>query len=453
MNKNGLGSVSRRSFVKKSAMTTTASLVGISLPGFSAASYRRIIGANEMIRVSVMGVNSRGLALAQNFAFHHDCDVIGICDVDQRAIDKCLHGIKDIQQSIPLRYTDFRKSLENKDVDALVIAAPDHWHAPAALLGLKAGKHIYIEKPCSHNPAEGELLIQATAKYKKSMQMGNQRRSWPNVMQAIQDLKEGAIGRPYFGKGWYTNNRAPIGIGKETAVPEWLDWNLWQGPAPRRKFKDNIVHYNWHWLWHWGTGESCNNGTHMIDLLRWGLNVGYPTKVSSSGGRFHYKDDWETPDTQVINIDFKEGVSMSWEGRSCNGKYIEDSSVGVSFYGEKGTLVISGGNDYKIYDLKNKVTKEVKDEKGVDPRDLANPAGHLDATHVRNFFDNIKLNTPLRSDIDSGHKSTLLMQLGNISQRVGRSLNINPQNGHIIGDALANAHWKREYEKGWEMRL
>lgn len=453
MNKKVLGSESRRSFVKKSALAASASLSGNLLPGISAASYRRIMGANEMIRVSVMGVNSRGLALAQNFAFHQDCEVIGICDVDQRAIDKCLNGIKDIQESTPLRYTDFRKSLENKEVDALVIAAPDHWHAPAALLGLKAGKHIYIEKPCSHNPHEGELLIQATAKYKKSMQMGNQRRSWPNVMQAIQDIKEGAIGRPYFGKGWYTNNRASIGIGKETAVPEWLDWNLWQGPAPRRKFKDNLVHYNWHWLWHWGTGESCNNGTHMIDLLRWGLNVDYPTKVSSNGGRYLYKDDWETPDTQVINIDFKEGVSMSWEGRSCNGKYIEGSSVGVSFYGEKGTLVIYGGNEYKIYDLKNNVIKEVKDEKGVDPRDLANPAGHLDATHVRNFFDNIKLNTPLRSDIDSGHKSTLLMQLGNISQRVGRSLNINPQNGHILGDTLANMHWKREYEKGWEMKL
>lgn len=453
MNKKVLGSESRRSFVKKSALAASASLSGNLLPGISAASYRRIMGANEMIRVSVMGVNSRGLALAQNFAFHQDCEVIGICDVDQRAIDKCLNGIKDIQESTPLRYTDFRKSLENKEVDALVIAAPDHWHAPAALLGLKAGKHIYIEKPCSHNPHEGELLIQATAKYKKSMQMGNQRRSWPNVMQAIQDIKEGAIGRPYFGKGWYTNNRASIGIGKETAVPEWLDWNLWQGPAPRRKFKDNLVHYNWHWLWHWGTGESCNNGTHMIDLLRWGLNVDYPTKVSSNGGRYHYKDDWETPDTQVINIDFKEGVSMSWEGRSCNGKYIEGSSVGVAFYGEKGTLVIYGGNEYKIYDLKNNVIKEVKDEKGVDPRDLANPAGHLDATHVRNFFDNIKLNTPLRSDIDSGHKSTLLMQLGNISQRVGRSLNINPQNGHILGDTLAIMHWKREYEKGWEMKL
>lgn len=453
MNKKRFRSTSRRSFVKKSAFVTTASLAGIGLPGFSAASYRRIIGANEMIRVSIMGVNSRGLALAQNFAYHHDCDVIGICDVDQRAIDRCITSIKNIQETTPQRYTDFRKSLENKDVDALVIAAPDHWHAPAALLGLKAGKHVYIEKPCSHNPHEGELLLQATARYKKSVQMGNQRRSWPNVMQAIQDIKDGAIGRPYFGKGWYTNNRASIGIGKETAVPDWLDWNLWQGPAPRRRFKDNLVHYNWHWFWHWGTGESCNNGTHMIDLLRWGLNVDYPTKVSSNGGRFHFKDDWETPDTQVINIDFKEGVSMSWEGRSCNGKYIEGSSVGVSFYGEKGTLVISGGNDYKIFDLKNNMIKEVKDEKGVDPRDLANPAGHLDATHVRNFFDNIKLNTPLRSDIDSGHKSTLLMQLGNISQRVGHSLNINPQNGHIIGDALANAHWKREYEKGWEMKL
>lgn len=444
--------ISRRKFVHSSLLGTGIVAGGI-LPGFSAKSYKRILGASEMIRASVMGVNSRGFALAQNFAHQHDCDVTAICDVDNRAIDKCLAGLKPIQDEVPTTYTDFRKSLDDKNIDVLVIAAPDHWHAPAALLGMKAGKHIYIEKPCSHNPHEGEMLVKANATYKKSLQMGNQRRSWPNVMLAIKDLHEGVIGRPYFGKGWYTNNRAPIGIGKETAIPDWLDWNLWQGPAPRRKYKDNIVHYNWHWLWHWGTGESCNNGTHMIDLLRWGLKVDYPSKVGSNGGRFHYKDDWETPDTQVINIDFKEGVSMTWEGRSCNGKYIEGSSVGVSFYGEKGTLVISGGNEYKVYDLKNNLIKEVKDEVGIDPRDLANPAGHLDSTHVRNFFDNIKQGTALRSDIDSGHKSTLLMQLGNISQRVGRSLNINPNNGHIINDVEATKYWRRSYEKGWEMGI
>lgn len=444
---------SRRDFIKKSTVISSTLVIGGIVPGFSAQSYRRIMGANDKIRASVMGVNSRGNALAQNFAYQKECEVIHICDVDSRAIEKCAANVQKIQETKPAGYGDFRKSLESKDVDVMVIATPDHWHAPAALLAMQAGKNVYLEKPCSHNPAEGEMLVQAASKYKKSIQMGNQRRSWPNVMEAISELKKGVIGRPYFGKGWYTNNRESIGIGKEVEVPNWLNWDLWQGPAPRKNYKDNIVHYNWHWFWHWGTGEALNNGTHMIDLLRWGFDVDYPVKVSSNGGRFRYKDDWEAPDTQVINLDFKEGISMTWEGRSCNGRHVEGSSVGVIFYGEEGSLMIPGGNEYKIYDLKNNLVKEVKDSKDIDPHELANPAGHLDALHIRNLFNNIKSDEALKSDIDSGHKSTLLVQLGNISQRVGHSLEINPENGHIIGDKDAQKLWSREYEKGWEMKL
>jgi hypothetical protein len=191
----------------------------------------------------------------------------------------------------------------------------------------------------------------------------------------------------------------------------------------------------------------------MIDLLRWGFEVDFPMKVSSNGGRYRYKDDWETPDTQVINLDYKEGVSMSWEGRSCNGKYVEGSSVGVMFYGEDGTLMIPGGNEYKIFDLKNKLVKEVKDTKEIDSRDLANPASHLDALHIRNLFNNILKGEELRADIRSGHISTLLVQLGNIAQRVGHSLEINTENGHIIKDKQAKKYWSRDYEKGWEMKI
>jgi predicted dehydrogenase len=364
-----------------------------------------------------------------------------------------MEAIKDKQTLVPQGFGDFRKSLESKDIDALVIAAPDHWHAPASLLALQAGKHVYVEKPCSHNPHEGEMLVEAAKRYGKVVQMGNQRRSWPKVVEGIQALKDGAIGRVYFGKGWYTNNRESIGIGKNVAVPEWLNWDLWQGPAPRKEFKDNLIHYNWHWHWHWGTGEALNNGTHMIDLLRWGLDVDYPVRVSSNGGRFRYQDDWETPDTQVINLDFEKGVSMTWEGRSCNGKYIEGTSVGVMFYGEKGSLLIPSGNAYTIFDLQSKVVKEVKDEQKIDPRDLANPAEQLDALHIKNMFDGIFNGAKLHSDVDSGHKSTLLVQLGNISQRVGHSLNLDPKSGHIVGDKEANKLWSRAYEKGWEMKL
>lgn len=439
----------RRNFIKKViAGTTAASFAG--LPAFSAKSYSRISGANEKVRVGIMGVNSRGLALATTFGVQANCEIVSISDVDSRAADKCIATVEPLQKSKPKNIPDFRKALENKDLDALVVAAPDHWHAPAAILASKAGKHVYLEKPCSHNPHEGELLVSAVKKYKNIIQMGNQRRSWPNVIAAIQEVRSGAIGRPYFAKGWYSNNRPTIGTGKEAAIPTWLNYELWQGPAPRRPFRDNLIHYNWHWFWNWGTGEALNNGTHMLDLMRWGLDVTYPVHVTSSGGRFRYKDDWETPDTQVINLEFPNNTFMSWEGRSCNPRTVEGNSVGVIFYGETGSLLIEEGNSYKIYDLKNELVKEVTNDLEINPLDRMNPSQALDSIHIQNFFDAIKKGTVLNSDITSGHQSTLLCQLGNIAFRSGGALQIDPENGHIKNNLAASKLWKREYQQGWE---
>ena len=441
----------RRDFIKKAVAGTAACTLGGVLPGFSAKSYAGVVGANNKIRVGAIGVNSRGTALASNFAKQQECEIAYVCDVDSRAIVKCINAVEKAAGYRPKEQKDIRKLLEAKDLDAVIVATPDHWHAPAALLAMKAGKHVYLEKPCSYAPEEGELLIRAAAKYKRILQMGNQRRSWPNVREGIQALKDGVIGAVHYGKSWYTNNRPSIGIGKQTVAPDWLDWELWQGPAPRMPYKDNIVHYNWHWFWHWGTGEALNNGTHMVDILRWGMELDYPTRVESSGGRYFYKDDWETPDTQVINIDFGGNKLMTWEGRSCNGRAIEGSTVGCEFYGEKGSLLITGSDGYTIFGLDNKIIKQQESKLAIDPRNLMNPAEQLDALHIQNFFDGIQKGAALHSDIDSGHKSTLLVQLGNIAQRVGRSLNIDPRNGHIIGDAGAESLWSRSYEPGWEM--
>jgi predicted dehydrogenase len=444
---------SRRAFIKNTSRAAAAVSFGGILPAFSAKSYASIIGANERIMLASMGVNSRGSALGTNFAKQANCEVMYVCDVDKRAAAKFSAEIKKITNKAPKEQGDFRKALEDKDLDALIVAAPDHWHAPAAMLACKAGKHVYLEKPCSHNPNEGELLMAAAKKYNRVLQMGNQRRSWAKVINAIAELKAGVIGRPYFAKTWYTNNRASIGIGKEVAVPEWLDYDLWQGPAPRRKYKDNLVHYNWHWLWNWGTGEALNNGTHMVDIARWGLGVDYPVKVSSNGGRYRYKDDWETPDTQVINLEFNNNTFMTWEGRSCNGKSIEGSSVGVMFYGDTGSLLIEGSNAYTIFDLDSKIVKEVKSTDNIDARNLVNPAEGLDALHLVNFLDGISKGTKLNSDIVSGHQSTLLVQLGNIALRSGQALNIDPTNGHIIGNKEASKYWSREYATGWEPKV
>lgn len=444
---------SRRNFIKNAAMSTAAISFGGILPGFGARSYKNIMGANDKIMVACMGVNSRGLAVGTNFAAQKNCEVLYVCDVDTRAADKCIDAVEKIQQKRPLASPDFRKALEDKNLDVLIVTAPDHWHAPAAILACAAGKHVYLEKPCSHNPNEGELVVKAAKKYSRVLQMGNQRRSWPNVAAAISELHAGVIGRPYFAKTWYTNNRASIGIGKEVQVPTWLNYDLWQGPAPRQPYRDNLIHYNWHWFWHWGTGEALNNGTHMVDLARWGLGVDYPVRVNSAGGRYRYQDDWQTPDTQVINLEFNNNSAITWEGRSCNGRSVEGNSVGVIFYGETGSMLIESGNSYKIYDLKNTLVKEVKNDRTIDARNVADPAQELDAIHIQNFFDGIRKGTKVNSDIDGGHKSTLLVQLGNIALRTGRTLNIDPANGHIINDQEAMKYWSREYERGWEPKV
>jgi len=444
---------SRRNFLKKASTGAVAYSLGGVLPAFSSKSYRNIIGANEKIAVACMGVNSRGLAVGTNFASQKNCEVLHVSDVDTRAADICINAIEKIQQKKPIATPDFRKALEDKNVDVLIVTAPDHWHAPAAMLACSAGKHVYLEKPCSHNPNEGEMLVKAAAKHKRVLQMGNQRRYWPNVAAAIAELHAGVIGRPYFAKAWYTNNRPSIGIGKETAVPSWLNYDLWQGPAPRRPYKDNLIHYNWHWFWNWGTGEALNNGTHMVDLARWGLDVNYPTSVSSTGGRFRYQDDWETPDTQVINLQFGNKAMISWEGRSCNAKNIESNSAGVIFYAENGTLLIESSNSYKIFDAKGVLIKDVKNNIIVDARNIAGPSQALDALHIQNLFDGIKNGTPVASDILSGHQSTLLVQLGNIALRTGRNLQIDPTNGHILHDADALKYWSRTYQPGWEPKL
>jgi len=445
---------SRRDFIKKTMATSAAVSFGGILPGFSAKSYASILGANERIKVGIMGVHARGLALADNYARQKNCEIIYICDVDSQSMNKCIDTVEKIQNSRPKAIPDFRKALGDKFLDAMVIATPDHWHAPAAILACQAGKHVYVEKPCSHNPHEGEMLVAASRKYDRKVQMGSQRRSWPNIIAAMKELQEGIIGRAYYAKGWYTNNRESIGTGKKVPVPSTLDYDLWQGPAPREPYRDNILPYNWHWFWNWGTGEAGNNGTHMVDLMRWGLGVEYPSSVRSSGGRYRYQDDWQTPDTQVITWEFPNNTLMEWEGRSCNGRTIEDSTVGAAFYGEKGTLVIGGGNSYKIYDLKNKLIKDVKTEITIDPHNLVNPSQALDALHIQNFFDGIRKGTPLNAEILKGYQSTLLGQLGNIAVRSGNiSFKTDEKNGHITNNKEAEGYWKREYEPGWEPRV
>lgn len=450
MNQNMETKTTRRDFIKKAAASSIGLALG-STAAFSAKSYSNIMGANERINMAVMGTNGRGAGMARNFAMQKNTVMRYVCDVEEKALAKGLASVEKAGGKA-IAEKDIRKLLEKKDLDGLLICAPDHWHAPATIMACKAGKHVYVEKPCSHNPNEGELMIQAARKYNKVVQVGAQRRSWPVLTQGIKELHNGIIGKVYFAKAWYTNNRGSIGFGKQIPVPSNLDFELWQGPAPRKAYRDNLIHYNWHWFWHWGTGEALNNGTHEIDVVRWGLNVDFPTNVSSEGGRFCFKDDWETPDTQTIDIRFGDNCLVTWEGRSCNSRDTEGRDRGVIFYGENGAME-TGGNSYKIFDLKNKLVKEITTSDVIDGRDPSSPNANLDGVHIADFLDAIRNNKRPNADIEELHKSTLLVQLGNIAWRSGSRLEIDPSNGHILNNPEAQKLWSRTYEPGWEPRF
>ena len=398
--------------------------------------------ANDRISVAVMGVNGRGAVLAKTFAAQPNSDVSYSCDVDMRVTDKVVS-----EMSKAKGVSDFRRALDDKDVDALAIAAPDHWHAPATLLALDAGKHVYVEKPCGHNPREGELLVEAQKRYGHIVQMGNQQRSARTSIEIIEAIHNGLIGRTYFGRAWYANTRGPIGHGKVAEVPEGLDYDLWQGPAPHTPYRDNVVHYNWHWFWRWGTGEICNNGTHEIDVCRWALDVDYPTRVTSAGGRYHFDDDWEAYDTQVASFEFDDGKTITWEGRSCNGRPIEGRSRGASIHGEKGTVVLDR-NGYVVYDNDNNEIKSDLNESKEDVLDTRGGGG-MTAAHILNFLEAVRGKEKPRGPIDEGHKSVLLCHLGNIAQRTGRALQCDGKTGHIVDDSKAMKLWSREYASGW----
>ena len=281
------------------------------------------------------------------------------------------------------------------------------------------------------------MMVKAARKHNRKVQMGNQRRSWPGVIEGMEKLRAGAIGKLLYSRSWYNSARGGIGHGKPVPVPERLDFSLWQGPAPERAYKDNLVHYNWHWHWHWGNAELGNNGVHALDVARWGLGVGYPRRVTCNGGRYHFEDDQETPDTTIASYDFGP-VGMTWDGSSCHPRPQENLPF-VTFYGEHGSLENEGGG-YKIYDLKKKLVEQGN-----------GPGG--ETGHIENFFNAIRHGTPLNSEIEEGHISTLLCHLGNIAYRAGQELHTDPENGRILKNSDAMKYWKREYRKGWEPKV
>ena len=412
---------------------------------------RDILGANERINCAVVGVRSRGKAHAAAINLQENAKILYSCDVDDVILEEHNKWCQKNLGYVPKVEKDFRKLLEIKELDAIFIATPEHWHAPMTIMALQAGKHVYIEKPCSHNAHENELLVAAQKKYGLKVQMGNQQRSAITSINAINDIRNGIIGEVFKGEAYYSNNRGSIGIGKEVAIPQTLDWELWQGPAPRRPYKDNIHPYNWHWFRNWGTGEVHNNGTHEIDICRWALDVDLPERVSSVGGKYTYQDDWEFVDNQQVTFKYPKGKFITWTGHSRGLIQPKRPGRGVTIYGSKGSIQLDR-NFYKLYDLGGNLIKS-EFENEISQTTDTRGQGSLDVNHVGNLFDGIRKDKSLHAEIKDASISTLLCHLANMAQDAGEELHIDQQSGKVLNNLNVMKNWKREYEKGWEPKV
>ncbi|MDE3201470.1 MAG: Gfo/Idh/MocA family oxidoreductase [Acidobacteriota bacterium] len=438
--------LTRRQFLP----TAAAGAAGLAM-ATSAKSYARILGANDRLNFAIIGVRSRAYAhLSSLKANEAAARVTHVCDVDSVTMKKFADATTKMMGEAPKSEGDFRNILAMKDVDAVTIATPDHWHTPIAIDALKAGKHVYVEKPCSHNPAEGALLVAAQKKYGKKVQMGTQQRSSAHTIEIVDKIHNGLIGRPYYAKAWYSNVRKSIGVGKPAPVPAQLNWDLWQGPAPRTEYHDNYQPYNWHWFRRWGTGETLNNGTHEVDVCRWALGVDFPNSVDASGGRYQFHDDWQFYDTLITNFNYPDKM-ISWEGKSCQGMKFYGRDRGSTIEGTTGTVLVDR-DGYEIYDLNGKKTDEFKVGRKTSSADLVGADTMTDA-HFANFIAGIRTGAKLHAPIEVGNVAVTMLQLSNVAWELGRRLNLDTADGRVLHDPEAMKQWGRTYQPGWEPKI
>ena len=401
--------ITRRDFIDSLAVGAAGFAVAS-----TAKSYAQILGSNDRVNFALIGLHGRGYAhLSALKANKAKARISHVCDVESNILAKFAATTQSEMGEAPKTEKDFRNVLAVKEVDAISIATPDHWHAPMAIAGLQSGKHVYVEKPCSHNPAEGVLLVEAQKKYGKLVQMGSQQRSSPHNQEIISKIHDGLIGRAYSGKAWYSNTRKSIGVGKVIPVPPQLDWDLFQGPAPRQAYKDNVQPYNWHWFKTWGTGESLNNGTHEIDICRWALGVELPNSVTSAAGRYHFKDDWQFYDTMTTSFAYDDAM-ISWEGKCCNGMKCYGRDRGSVIVGTTGAVVLDR-DGYELYDLSGTKTSEYKvPGSNTSSADLVGRDSMTDA-HFANLIAAIQTGEKLRQPIAQGNVAVTMLQLSNIA--------------------------------------
>jgi len=436
---------SRKDFLKKTALGAG----GLAL-GFSAKSYANILGANDRLHVAFIGLGRRVPAYYESLSDQYITRLAYLCDVKESQRTRAAKELKDKISYSPTMTDDIREVLEDPQVDAIFNATPDHWHVPGSLMALQQGKHVYVEKPCSHNPAESEMLVEAQKKYDKVVQMGNQQRSSSHTIEIINKIHDGVIGDPYKAVAFYSNSRGRTPNPVQQDPPEDLNWELWQGPAPHEDYRHDTWDYNWHWYdWKWGTAETGNNATHELDIARWALQVEYPQQAYVDGAKQHFADDgWTMYDSMYATFKFPEDKVINWDGKSRNGYNTYGSGRGTIIYGTEGSVFVNRSS-YRLFDRDGNLMREIASG-GSEQGTALGGGGSMSTKHVVNFLDTIRGTAQKQhSPIDEGAKSTHLCHLANIAYRVDKPLPVDTSNGHI-DDSQAMELWDREYESEWE---
>jgi len=420
----------RRSFLLSSAVALGARSTVIASP-------------NDTVRVACVGIGGRGKDHISGYSNLPNVEIAAICDIDDSHIAKGLSQLETLGKNKPATYKDIRKLLEDKTIDAVSLATPNHHHTLQTVWSCQAGKDVYVEKPCSHNIFEARQIVAAARKYARMVQQGSQIRSSKAVQEAVQSMRDGLIGDVYMGRALCFKWRDTIGRTPVSEVPEGVDYDLWTGPAPKRAFTRNRFHYNWHWFWDTGNGDLGNQGIHEMDVARWGLGVKFPAKVSAIGGHFMFDDDQETPNTLNCAFEFNESGKkkmLEFEVRHwmSNGEATVhekgNNAIGNLFYGSKGYLAVDSYSSYKTWLGKEQQKGPEKSEGG---------------DHYLNFIEAVRSRKreSLNAEVEEGAASTVLVHLANISYRVGRTINFDSKTMTILGDAEATKLTTREYRK------
>lgn len=403
---------------------------------------KSLAAPSDKVNLAFIGVRGQGRNLVGQFSALPDVNIAYLCDVDQNVLEPAARIAEEKKGKKPQLIGDLRRALDDKSVDAIVIATPDHWHAPATLLGCAAGKDVYVEKPCSHNLREGRLMVDVARRTNRIVQHGTGYRSCPCVARAVDYVRSGKIGKALMAKAWNVQLRDDLGHKKDSPVPKGVDYDTWTGPAQMLPFNENRFHYNWHWHWNYGTGDAGNDGIHQIDIARWVLGVEAPLEVSGMGRKVFFHDDQQTPDTMNITFSYEE-KAMIFEMRTWNPYGMEDQENGVAVYGSEGIVHIgrwSTGQGpkqgYRVFDKDHKLVLE-----DYEP--------HVQNWHARDFIDCIRSRRKLNADIEIGFSSTLHSHLANIVARTGRNLKFNAKTDSISGDAEAGKLLGRQYRNHW----